>query len=254
MTQSIVDRKEFISNDHLNTLIQAGVVPKGTPKPQVEVFAQICAEKGISPFSKEIYLTSYRNNSTGETTYTPITGINGFRRIACETGQFAGKEDPKYDLDSSGSFKTAADLIKEGKNPTTCTMTVYRVIGGVRCPFTHTVVFREFAGTGKWKTMPFQMISKVAEAFALRMGFSDRLTGLSIPEEQAAFEDGQAKPEVYTKEGLKSIAAEVKEKISKITKLEVLRAYYESNEAFRDQEITDLFTERKNQISNGGNN
>jgi hypothetical protein len=76
-----------------------------------------------------------------------------------------------------------------GKLPITCTITVYRVVAGVRCPFTHTAVFSEFAGTGKWQTMPFQMIAKVAEAFALKKGFGDELSGLHIEEEMAAFED-----------------------------------------------------------------
>jgi hypothetical protein len=37
--------------------------------------------------------------------------------------------------------------------------------------------------------MPFQMIAKVAESFALKQGFSDELSGLHVEEEREAFND-----------------------------------------------------------------
>lgn len=170
-----------LTGDQVKTLEQAGIIPQNTPIAQIQVFGQICKEKGLSAFSKEIYLVGYAGQ------YSVITGINGFRKIAAETGQLAGMDDPKFDTMPDGSFKTAAQLKTEGKLPTTCTVTAYRLMGGVRCPFTHTALFTEFStGKNKWQTMPFQMIAKVAEAFALRKGFSDRLTGLQIEEEQGA--------------------------------------------------------------------
>lgn len=173
-----------ITSDHIKTLEQAGIIPPNTPAAQIQVFGRICQEKGLSAFSEEIYLVGYAGQ------YSVITGINGFRKIAAETGQLAGMDDPKFDVMPDGSFKTAAQLKQEGKVPTTCTVTAYRLMSGVRCPFTHTALFTEFStGKNKWQTMPFQMIAKVAEAFALRKGFSDRLTGLQIEEERGAIED-----------------------------------------------------------------
>jgi phage recombination protein Bet len=166
------------------TLEQAGIIPNGTPKAQIQVFAHVCRERGLSPFSKEIYLVGYGGK------YSTIVGINGLRKIAADTGHHAGTDDVKFDLQADGTFKTPAQYTK-GQVPQTATSTVYRIVGGQRVAFTHTAVFAEFAGSGKWQTMPFQMIGKVAEAFALRKAFADRVTGLDIEEEQAAYADTQ---------------------------------------------------------------
>lgn len=166
------------------TLIQSGVIPNGTPKSQISVFAQVCREKGLSAFSKEIYLLEYAGK------YSRIVGIDGFRKIAARTGQLAGCDDVKFNIKGNGEYMTASELKEKNEIPKTATVTVYRLVGGQRVPFTHTAVFSEFTtGKQKWQTMPFQMIAKVAEAFALRKGFSDELSGLSVDEEKGALTD-----------------------------------------------------------------
>jgi len=172
-----------LSEGDIQVLAQAGVIPANTPAAQVKLFAITAAQHKLSPFKKEIYLVGYGGK------YAAIVGIDGFRVKAQRTGQYAGIDDAKFDIQSDGQYLTAAQLKAAGRNPVTCTTTVYRVVSGVRCPFTHTAVFSEFAGTGKWQTMPFQMIQKVAEAFALKKGFGDELSGLHIEEEMAAFEN-----------------------------------------------------------------
>ena len=168
----------------ITTLTQAGVIPKDTPAPQVSIFAAVCRELQLSPFSREIYLLPIGGK------YCPIVGINGLRRIAARSGQFAGVDDIKFDVTADGAFKTSAQLIQDKAFPTTATATVYRVVAGFRVAFTATVAFREFdKKSGNWNTMPWQMISKVAEAFAIRKGFSDYGTaGVFIEEEDHAIE------------------------------------------------------------------
>ncbi len=174
-----------LTKESINTLVAAGIVPKDTPPSQIKMFAYVAAEKGISPFTKEIYLVGYGNK------YSVITAIDGFRKIAARTGQFAGTDDAKFDLKADGSFKTVAEYAK-GEMPITCTITIYRIISGFRCPFTHTAKFSEFSsGQQKWSTMPFQMIQKVTEAFAIRKGFGDATSGISVEEEGVAIADLQ---------------------------------------------------------------
>ncbi len=185
--------KQGITAADLKTLEQAGIIPPNTPPAQVAVFAQICKEKGLSPFSKEAHLVGYGGK------YSVIIGINGLRKIASQTGALGGTEDAKFNLTSDGKFFTAAELAAQNKKPLTATVTVYRVVGGARCPFTHTAVFSEFAGSGKWQTMPFQMIAKVAEAFALRKGFADVTGGLDIAEEGDAIMDTQEYSPIHAK-------------------------------------------------------
>ena len=174
-----------ITDTEVQTLVQAGVIPSETPKAQIDIFAKVCATLQLDPFTKEIYLVGYKGK------YSVISGINGFRKIASRTGQYAGSDDAKFDLQSNGRFKTASELLAEGKKPTTCTVTVYRVVGGVRCPFTHTAVFKEFEGGSysQWPKMPFQMIAKVAESFALRKAFGGEFQGVHTEEEVAVIKE-----------------------------------------------------------------
>jgi phage recombination protein Bet len=234
----------ILSDEEVKTLTQAGIIPENTPKAQIQVFARICKERGLSAFSKEIYLVGYGGK------FSTIVGINGFRKIAAESGQHAGTDDVKYDIRPDGSYSTAFDLRLAGKVPQTATVTVYRIISGQRVPFTHTAVFTEFAGTsGKWREMPFQMIGKVAEAFALRKGFADRTAGLEIEEEMDAT-NGQtmnaAKLRIESALAEEDLAA-LKSALAKCQTIEALNALYQSNMTVGAAYV-DLFTERKNEI------
>lgn len=229
-----------LSDNDVRTLTQAGIIPEGTPKAQIAVFGQICRERGLSAFSKEIHLVGYGGK------YSVIVGINGFRKIAAESGAHAGTDDVKFDLQPDGKFFTAAQLKAEKKVPQTATCTVYRIVSGQRVPFTHTVVFSEFStGKNKWSDMPFQMIGKVAEAFALRKGFSDRLTGLSIEEEAASYE-GTTIQAAETRPELTVDVKALEDRLSQVWTPEVLVEVYNENPAHK--EFAQLFTERKNEI------
>jgi len=230
----------LLTDDDVKTLTQAGIIPEGTPKSQIAVFGKICAERGLSAFSKEIHLVGYGGK------YSVIVGINGFRKIASESGQHAGTDDVKFDVHPDGKFYTAAQLKAEKKLPQSATCTVWRIVSGQRVPFTHTVVFQEFStGKNKWADMPFQMIGKVAEAFALRKGFSDRLTGLSIEEEAAAYE-GTTIQAAETRPELTVDVEALKDRLADIYHIEVLTTLYQGNPAHK--EFAQLFTERKNEI------
>lgn len=173
----------LLTGEQIGILKQSGVIPSDAPAEQVLLFAAICKERGLSAFSKEIYLVGYNDRQSGGKKFNPIVGIGGFRKLAGSTGQFAGVDDAKFDLQPDGTYKTAAQF-KGGDKPDTCTITVYRVVCGIRCAFTATVKFSEFStGMQKWVTMPFQMIMKVAEAHAIRKGFAEATNGVFVEEE-----------------------------------------------------------------------
>lgn len=179
-----------LTTEDLQTLEKAGVIPANSDPAQVAVFARVCKEKTLSPFTKQVHLTRY--NTKDGPKYTIIVGIDGYRSIAGRTGLHAGTDDAKFDLMPDGTFKTAAQLSAEKRIPVTATVTAWKIVANQRVPFTHTAVFVEFStGQQKWATMPIQMIAKCAEAFALRKGWPDELAGLHIEEEIGAFEDKQ---------------------------------------------------------------
>jgi len=177
----------FVPTDtNLATLAKAGIIPDNTPREILQVFAWTCNEHGLSPAKKEIYLVRYGQK------YNTIVGIDGLRTKASRTGQFAGRDDAKFNMQPDGTFQTASQLAGVKQKPLSVTVTVYRVIGGMRCPFTKTILFSEYCpaqGGGKWETMPFNMIEKCCEAAVLRMAFAEETAGLTIEEEGAAIRD-----------------------------------------------------------------
>lgn len=231
-------QKSGLDSGQIETLAKAGVIPANTPAAIVQVFAHACKEHNLSPFKKEIYLVKYGSQ------YSTIVGIDGFRIKAARTGQYAGADDIKFDVQSNGAFFTAAQLKAAGKLPVTATATVYRIVGGVRCPFTHTAVFAEFYGTAaaysKAASMPFQMISKVAEGFALKKGFSDELAGLHIEEEAAAFSGETIEATKYKKE-----PQELPELLPGSNDWQQAVEYMAANFADCDEAITRLRSKRK---------
>jgi phage recombination protein Bet len=252
-----------LTPEQIKTLAQAAVIPFDTPQAIVEVFATACKQHNLSPFKKEIYLVKY--NSSQGAQYHNIVGIDGLRIKAARTGQHAGIDDPKYNVQANGGFDTAAMVKASGKLPVSCTITVYRMVSGARCPFTATVLFDEYypavaaAAAGgkqafsKAATMPFNMIAKCAEAKALKMAFSDELTGLHIEEEAAAFEDttisaAEIKPTIGV--DVEWLTAQIK----KCDSIDALNALYKSGETVNAKgwrsasiyaEYAELFTDRK---------
>lgn len=175
-----------LTDEQIKTLAQAAVIPDNTPAAIVQVFAQTCREHGLSPFKKEIYLVQYGGK------YSTIVGIDGMRAKASRSACFAGRDDAKFNVQPDGSFLTSAQLASRKEMPLTCTVTVWKVVGGMRCPFTKTVAFAEYCPPnrgGKWGAMPYNMIEKCAEAAVLRMAFADETAGLLIEEEQHAIQN-----------------------------------------------------------------
>ncbi len=231
-----------IGQTELTTLAQAGVIPHGTPEPILLVFASTCAQHGLSPFKKEIYLVKYGQQ------YNTIVGIDGLRTKAARTGVFAGRDDARFDMQPDGGFKTAAQLAQQKQKPISCSVTVYALIGGNRCPFTKTVLFSEYCpanSSGKWAMMPFNMIEKCAEAAALRMAFAAETAGLHIEEERAAFEDttiaaAANKPELTIDSGF------LQGKINECKTIDELNTLYRANSLHGA--FAEMFTTRKEEI------
>jgi len=237
MKPAQINNAAIISRDQIEVLAQAGVIPSGTPPAQVEVFAEACRQHGLSPFKKEIYLIRYGN------TYSNIVGIEGLQQKANRTGRFAGIDPEKYDVRADGSFLTATELKERGQKPISCSVTVYAIVGGVRCPFTAVAVFDEYYPnpSGKAATMPFNMIAKCARAKALKMAFSDELSGLSIEEEGAAIADTTIQAVEIMPENAVDVEA-LRAKVLTCTTKEELTKLYKSVPLYK--KFAYIFTER----------
>lgn len=192
-----------LSENDLKQLELANIIPKGTPPPQVQIFATICKEKSLSPFQKQIYLLPFKqkNGDTWVTHYACIVGIDGYRTIAERTGKYAGSDDVKFNDDKTEFQCREAGL----KNPITATVTIYKMSGGQRIPFTTTASWDSYVPANEkkrfnWNRMPYLMLGKCAEALALRKAFPEALSGLHAEEEAGGFENAYEVTTIISKE------------------------------------------------------
>lgn len=150
-------------------------IANGATDDELRLFFYDCQRNGVHPLDKLIHFTKRGGR------YTPITSIDLMRIRAHDTGECAGIDDAAYDP----AEETSAP-------PQVARVTVYRMIGGQRCPFTATARWAEYYPGDQqghmWRKMPRVMLGKCAEALALRKAFPKQLHGLYAREEMAQAE------------------------------------------------------------------
>ncbi len=148
-------------------LIRTTIAKDASPA-ELKLFLYDCARQGVHPLDKLVHFTKRGGR------YVPITSIDFLRRQAGSTGAYAGADD--------GVF--TGEPAKAGF---ACKLVVYRLVQGVRCEWSATARWEEYypgdRGGEMWRKMPHVMLSKVAEALALRKAFADVLHGLYTKEE-----------------------------------------------------------------------
>jgi phage recombination protein Bet len=152
-------------------------------------FATVAKSTGLDPAKREIYAI-FRNTKQKDGTWKPKmsiqTSIDGFRKVAEDSGKYAGSKEPQFDYDES--FKiTVTDRGTAKTVPNKARVTVIKIIGDKPYETTRTANWQDYypgdqQGT-MWKKMPETMLAKVAEAQALRAAFPNNTTGLYIEEE-----------------------------------------------------------------------
>lgn len=138
---------------------------RGVSNGDLLYFAQVCASTGLNPVNREIYAI-YRGGKL-----TIQTGIDGLRAISERTGKYAGSDKPEFYYDENNPIK-----LSNGKDaPNEAAVTVKKVVGGVIVNTTRTANWVDyFPGEHlgeMWRKFPELMLSKCAEAQALRVAF-----------------------------------------------------------------------------------
>lgn len=138
----------------------------------------------LDPLARQIFLVPRYDSKAGKFVSTIQTGIDGYRAISSRAGNDAGIDEPLYD-----EGRTQFEMIAGGRSkPTTATVTVYKLVSGVRVPYKATAEWSAYcpgkdAGAFMWKKMPFLMLAKCAEALARRMAWPDSLSGVYVDAE-----------------------------------------------------------------------
>lgn len=171
-----------------------GVDKQGNNRPfrDLQYFLSVSKKTGLDPLGRQLYAV-YRNNwKTQQDELTIQVSIDGFRLIAQRSGDYAGQDDAVFALEEEyNPITKAKDQVFKAS------VTVYKLVNGVRCGVTATARWDEYAQTTKdyktgkmevsfmWAKLPKTMLAKCAEALALRKAFPQELSGMYTVEEMA---------------------------------------------------------------------
>lgn len=156
---------------------------------ELKYFMAVSKQAGLNPFFKQIYAVFRKVKDHKTNTYNEVmsiqTSIDGFRLTADRTRAYAGSDQPQFEY---------MDTDTRQAQPIRAYVTVYKIVGGVRCPFTAEASWDEFypgdnANGTMWRKMPRIMLAKCAEAQALRKAFPAELGQLYTSEEMQRTQD-----------------------------------------------------------------
>lgn len=151
-------------------------------KDEIDQLIYLCLKRGIDPLLGHLVPIFRKDKHNPERSSVKfLSTIDAIRLVATRTGQAAGSDDPVYIESSNGRVIKA-------------TVTVYRMVDGVRCPTTRSAYLSEFLPPNPsetlWVTMPHVMTAKCAEASAWRAAFPEECGELYAQEEM-----DQARPD-----------------------------------------------------------
>jgi phage recombination protein Bet len=156
---------------------------------EVMMFIGMCKANRLNPFNKEAYLIKY-----GSQPASIITSKDVFFKRAIENPCFDGMESGIIVINAEGKLeKREGHIYIQGEKIAGAWCKVYRK--DWEHPIYQEVNMVEYAGKTKtgelnsnWKSRPAVMITKVAEATALRKAFTDNLQGMYLLEENEDIE------------------------------------------------------------------
>lgn len=237
--ERVIESKEVGAHEAFGKLTRAQInlikrtVAQGASDDELRLFIQVCKGANLNPFLRQAHFVPFWDSKEGVERRAIVIGIDGFRAIAESSGQYAGNDDPLYegeeDIETEVWEGKGRDRKVTGKKnilvPKKATVTVHKVVGGVRNPFTASARWSEYYPGGKkggqWHSRPYLMLGKCAEALALRKAFPKLLSGMY---EDAEFQQASAEANEQQRvdEGFKKLM----EAVNKATP-EDLRAYIE---------------------------
>lgn len=169
--------------DHAKWAVLKYAIFPGASDEMMSLVLDYCQARGLDPLQKPVHIVKCEVN--GRWVETIWEGIGSHRTRASRTGQYVGQDEPQFGPEKKGKWGHT-----EVKYPEWCKVTVYRLVRGLRCPFTSCVYWQEAFASARggapnfmWQKRPYGQLSKVAEAQALRMAFPDHLGASPTAEE-----------------------------------------------------------------------
>lgn len=173
---------------------------------ELALFVNQCKRTGLDPFTRQIYFIKDKGGKV-----TICSSIDGLRLVAERTGKYEGQTKVEW----CGADGVWRDIWLDEDYPKAARVGVYK--SGFREAVFATALFKEYASmyNGKpsymWSKMPSLMLSKVAEALALRKAFPNDLSGIYSSDEMAEVENQNQARESTVVKPAKAQLAEAKD-------------------------------------------
>lgn len=172
-------------------VLSKGFFPSAKSVESIMLVTSYCAARKLDLMLKPFHIVPVWSSKTNQYEDGVWPSITLYEITAHRTGEFAGVDEAVY----SSSEREFSYSGWKKKLPEYCTVTVYRLVQGVKQAFTsERIYFEEFVGIGKngqpndnWGKKSRYMMSKCAKAAALRMAFPEEIGSLPTAEEM----DGQ---------------------------------------------------------------
>jgi phage recombination protein Bet len=137
----------------------------------------VAHQTGLNPLLRQIYMIKRWNAAQRREVAMPQTSIDGYRATADRTGKYAPGREPTFTYNDANELLSATAYIK-------------KLAGGTWHEVAATAYWSEYVQTSKdgkvfgtWAKMPHVMLSKCAEALAIRRAFPAELSGVYTADE-----------------------------------------------------------------------
>lgn len=168
-------------------------IAKGASNDELELFIAQCNRTQLDPFARQIYCIPRWDNRVGKNVFQTQISIDGMRLVAQRSKEYAGQTSAYW----CGKDGVWVDVWLDDKPPSAAKVGVYRVgfVEPLWAVANWDAYVQTYVKDGKtqvspmWQKMGALMLSKTAEALALRKAFPMELSGLYTPEEMSQSEE-----------------------------------------------------------------
>ena len=208
VTRAGTSQIALVSTQTRDQVLQDTYMPGAHPH-ELQAFIAVCERTGLDFLAREIYPVKRWDSATRQERWAFQTGIDGYRKIAESTGQYAGQ----MPLEWCGEDGVWKDVWLSKQPPAAARARVLRK--GFAEPITRVALWTEYCQKDRdgnaratWKSLATTMLAKCAEAQALRAAFPASFKGVYTEEEMQQADNEQPAPKPAPRETIQAQAVQ----------------------------------------------